>query len=167
MIEDIRALTAQLAADPTSLVFLRLGEALRQRGQLEAAQKVALTGLSRYPHLPDAHDLYARILADRHDYANAFDEWDMVLRIAPSHVGANKGIGFLYYRAGDRENAVHHLQLALAADPGDDGLRTAIDRLGGGGEVWDTPEARRAKLPSPCRPAAHRRPIPSSASKEV
>lgn len=141
MIEDIRALTAQLAADPTSLVFLRLGEALRQRGQLDAAQKVVLSGLSRYPHLPDAHDLYARILADRHDYASAFDEWDIVLRIAPSHVGANKGIGFLYYRAGDRESAVHHLKLALAADPGDDGLRAAVERVGGGGEVWDAPEA--------------------------
>ena len=140
MIEDIRALTAQLAADPTSLVFLRLGEALRQRGQLDAAQKVVLSGLSRYPHLPDAHDLYARILADRHDYANAFDEWDTVLRIAPNHVGANKGIGFLYYRAGDRENAVRHLKLALAADQGDEGLRAAIERVGGGGEVWDAAE---------------------------
>ena len=147
MIEDIRALTAQLAADPTSLVFLRLGEALRQRGQLDAAQKVVLSGLSRYPHLPDAHDLYARILADRHDYASAFDEWDITLRIAPNHVGANKGIGFLYYRAGDRDNAVHHLKLALAADPGDEGLRSAVERVGGGGEVWDGTEEAPASLP--------------------
>jgi tetratricopeptide (TPR) repeat protein len=139
VIEDIRALTAQLAADPTSLVFLRLGEALRQRGQFDAAAKVALSGLGRYPHLPDAHDLYARVLADNHDYANAFDEWDTVLRLSPNHVGANKGIGFLYYRAGDTENAVHHLKLALAADPGDEGLRAAIERVGGGGEVWDSP----------------------------
>ena len=40
-IEDIRVLTSQLAADPSSLVFLPLGEALRRRGQLEAAEKIA------------------------------------------------------------------------------------------------------------------------------
>ncbi|HMV33599.1 MAG TPA: hypothetical protein PKA50_15880, partial [Gemmatimonadales bacterium] len=91
MTEDIRALSAQYAADPSSLVFLRLGEGLRHRGQLDAALKVALAGLNRYPHLPDAHDLYARILADRRDYASAFDEWDTVLRLAPHHVGAHKG----------------------------------------------------------------------------
>ena len=39
MSDDIRALTAQLAADPASLVFLPLGEALRRRGQLDSAQK--------------------------------------------------------------------------------------------------------------------------------
>src|SRR5256885_3893482 len=49
-----------------------------------------LTGLERHPHLADAHDLYARILADKHDFERAFDEWDMALRVAPDHVGALK-----------------------------------------------------------------------------
>lgn len=139
MTEDIRALTAQYAADPTSLVFLRLGEGLRQRGQLDAALKVAVSGLSRYPHLPDAHDLYARILTDRHDYASAFDEWDTVLRLAPHHIGAHKGIGFLYHRAGDREQALHHLRVAADLDPGDTGLRQAVERVAGGQQVWEMP----------------------------
>jgi tetratricopeptide (TPR) repeat protein len=136
--EDIRALSAQYAADPSSLVFLRLAEALRQRAQFDAALKVALAGLSRYPHLPDAHDLYARILTDRQDFATAFDEWDTVLRLAPNHVGAHKGIGFLYYRAGEPEHALYHLRLAAQLDPADEGLRRAVERVGGGREVWDT-----------------------------
>jgi tetratricopeptide (TPR) repeat protein len=137
--EDIRSLSAQYAADPASLVFLRLAEALRQRRQLDAAVKVALQGLTRYPHLPDAHDLYARILADRHDYASAFDEWDMVLRLAPGHLGAHKGIGFLYYRAGEPEHALYHLRLAAEQDPGDAGLHAAVERVAGGREIWDAP----------------------------
>jgi tetratricopeptide (TPR) repeat protein len=137
--EDIRALSAQYAADPSSLVFLRLGEALRQRGQLDAATKVALGGLSRYPHLPDAHDLYARVLTDRHDFASAFDEWDTVLRLTPHHIGAHKGIGFLYYRAGEPEHALYHLRVAAELDPGDAGLRRAVERVAGGREIWDTP----------------------------
>lgn len=139
MTEDIRALSAQYAADPSSLVFLRLGEGLRHRGQLDAALKVALAGLNRYPHLPDAHDLYARILADRRDYASAFDEWDTVLRLAPHHIGAHKGIGFLYYRAGEREQALYHLRIAASLDPDDLGLRHAVERVGGGAEIWDMP----------------------------
>lgn len=127
--EDIRALTAALAADPTSLVFLTLGEALRRRGQFDAAQKVALQGLSRYPHLPGAHDLYARILTDRADYERAFDEWDMTLRLDPEHVGALKGIGFLYFQAGDVANALQHIQAAAAACPDDEGLHQALDRV--------------------------------------
>ena len=40
MTDDIRALTARLADEPSSLAFLELGEALRRRGQLEAAYKL-------------------------------------------------------------------------------------------------------------------------------
>ena len=64
MSDEIRALTARLADEPTSLAFLELGEALRRRGQYDAAAKVARGGLSRYPGLADAHDLLARILSD-------------------------------------------------------------------------------------------------------
>lgn len=139
MTEDIRSLSAQYAADPSSLIFLRLAEALRLRAQLDAALKVARSGLSRYPHLPDAHDLHARILTDSRDFASAFDEWDMALRLSPHHVGAHKGIGFLYYRAGEPEHALYHLRLAAQLDPHDEGLRKAVERVGGGAEVWNRP----------------------------
>ena len=82
----------QLAQDPGSLVFLRLGELLRRKGQLDHGLRVAIAGLERHPHNADAHDLYARLLADKHDFERAFDEWDMALRIAPNHTGALKGL---------------------------------------------------------------------------
>jgi len=129
MSDDIRTLTAELAADPSSLVFLRLGEALRQRGLLQAAAKVAVAGLIRYPHHPGAHDLYAHILADGGDYERAFDEWDMALRLDPTSPGALKGIGYLYHRAGDHTRALEHLAAAAAAAPEDEGLQAAISRL--------------------------------------
>lgn len=147
MIEDTRALTAQLAADPSSLVFLALGETLRRRGQLDAAQKVALAGLSHYPHLPDAHDLYARILCDRGDFERAFDEWDMALRLDPELVGALKGIGFLYFRAGGYANALQHLQAGVTVAPGDEGLVEAITR------VQEAAALARGRAPSAAQPA--------------
>jgi len=119
MSDDVKSLSGELARDPQSLVFLRLGELLRQRRQFDTATRVALHGLERHAHLADAHDLYARILADRHDYEHAFDEWDMTLRIAPHHTGALKGLAFLYFKVGDLTQAEAHLQAAHRIAPDD------------------------------------------------
>lgn len=129
MTDDIRTLTARVADEPTSLAFLELAEALRRRGQLEAAVKVARGGLSRYPGLADAHDLMARILSDQGDLAGAFDAWADALRIDPMRTGALKGIAFLYFRAGDVAAAVEHLQRAAEADPDDVSIAQALARV--------------------------------------
>lgn len=143
--EEIKRLSAQLAQDPQSLVFLRLGELLRRRGQLDAAHRVALNGLERHSHLADAHDLYARILADKHDYERAFDEWDMTLRIAPTHTGALKGLAFLYFKVGDIAQAVAHLESAQRVAPDDHGVTQALALAQGG----DARAAGRGLHPAP------------------
>ena len=115
-------------------MFLRLGEALRRKGQLEAALRVAMNGLDRHPHLADAHDLYARILTDKHDYERAFDEWDMAVRIAPHHTGALKGLAFLYFKVGDIAQAEAHLAAAKRVEPDDPSIDQAFAMIRGGGK---------------------------------
>jgi len=149
MADDIRALSAQLAQDPQSLVFLRLGEALRRKGQLEAALRVAMNGLERHPHLADAHDLYARILTDKHDYERAFDEWDMAVRIAPHHTGALKGLAFLYFKVGDIEQAEAHLAAAKRVEPDDPSLEQAFEMIRGGHKAPAAEPADSSAAPSP------------------
>jgi tetratricopeptide (TPR) repeat protein len=129
VIDDIRGLTARLADEPGSLAFLELAEALRRRGQLDAAHKVARGGLARYPGLADAHDLMARILSDEGDLAGAFDAWASALQLDPMRVNALKGIAFLYYRAGETSAALEHLQRALEVEPDDPSIRQAIARI--------------------------------------
>jgi len=163
MPDDIKALSAQLAQDPASLVFLRLGELLRQRGQLDAAHRVALTGLERHPHLADAHDLYARVLADKRDYERAFDEWDMALRIAPGHLGALKGLAFLYFKVGDVAQARAHLEAALRAAPDDPSLVQAVTLVRGGQAAAAASElAKERTPPPPLTPAAAHAPLEES-----
>jgi tetratricopeptide (TPR) repeat protein len=161
MAEDIRALSAQLAQDPQSLVFLRLGEALRRKGQLDAAMRVAVNGLERHPHLADAHDLYARILTDKHDYERAFDEWDMAVRIAPHHTGALKGLAYLYFKVGDLEQAEAHLEQARIVAPDDPSIDPAIAMMRKG-TAPPAPEPSDASTaaPSPPPPAAAHAPTP-------
>lgn len=129
MNDDIRTLTRQLADDPASLAFLDLAELLRRRGQLDAALTVAANGLGRYGDLADAHALHARILAERGDGDAAFDGWMSALQLDVSHQGAHRGLGFLYYRAGDLPRALRHLEFAAQSSPGDQGLRAAIERV--------------------------------------
>lgn len=129
MTDDIGAMTAQLAQDPTSLVSLSLAEALRKRGQLEAALTVALRGVARYPEVADAHDLVARIRSDRGEGDAAFDAWTTVLRLAPDHLGAHKGLAFLSYRAGDLKRSLKHLTRALELAPTEAGLAKAVERV--------------------------------------
>ena len=155
MSDDIRALSAQLAQDPQSLVFLRLGEALRRKGQLDAALRVATIGLERHPHLADAHDLYARILTDKHDYERAFDEWDMAVRIAPNHTGALKGLAFLYFKVGDIMQAEGYLELARKVEPDDPSIDQAFEMIRGGGTAPAAPSPPPAPAAaSPAAPAA-------------
>lgn len=129
MSDDIRTMTAELAANVGSLVFLELAEALRRRGQYEAAYKIARTGIIRYPELVAAYELCARIQVDQGRVEDAFESWADALRIDPENAGAHKGIGFLYHRAGDAARAVEHLERAAVADPGDRGIRTALARV--------------------------------------
>ena len=149
MAEDIRALSAQLAQDPHSLVFLRLGEALRRKGQLEAALRVAMNGLERHPHLADAHDLYARVLTDKHDYERAFDEWDMAVRIAPNHTGALKGLAFLYFKVGDLAQAEAHLEAARKVEPDDPSIEQAIAMMRSGVAPPEPEAAASSAAPAP------------------
>jgi tetratricopeptide (TPR) repeat protein len=148
MAEDVKSLSTELARDPQSLVFLRLGELLRKKGQHDAAQRVAVQGLQRHPHLADAHDLYARILADRHDYERAFDEWDMALRIAPAHTGALKGLAFLYFKVGDLAQAEAHLLTAKEATPDDPSIDQALALVRG-----RETEVAASAAPAPAPPA--------------
>lgn len=126
MADDIERMTAQLARDPMSPVFLELGEALRRRGRLEAAVRIALKGVEQHPDLLDAHDLYARVLADVGDFARAREMWSGVLEREPRHLGALKGLGFLCFWAGDLDTALEHLEDALATNPADQSVVQAL-----------------------------------------
>jgi len=120
MADDVRRWSDELARDPVSLVFLPLGETLRRQGQLDLALKIAMRGLERHSHNADAHDLLARIAVDRGELQRAFDEWDMVLRLTPDHIGALKGMAFVRFQQGNTPEAEQYLQQAAQRGGGGD-----------------------------------------------
>ena len=126
MPDEIRRLSEALARDPASPVYLQLGEALRRTGQLDLALKVALRGLERHPHEADAHDLLARVAVDRGELERAFDEWDVVRRLAPDHLGARKGMGYVLFKQGRFAEAQTYLSEAAELDAEDETVATAL-----------------------------------------
>jgi predicted regulator of Ras-like GTPase activity (Roadblock/LC7/MglB family) len=129
MSDDVSRLSDELARDPGSRVFVPLGEALRKQGQLDLALKVTVRGLERHPHFADAHDLLARIAVDRGEMERAFDEWDMVLRLTPGHLGALRGMGFVCFQQGRLAEAEQYLSAAVAAGDTDEGLALALSNV--------------------------------------
>ena len=126
MTDHVRVWSDELARDPSSLVFLPLAETLRRRGQLELARKVAVRGLERHPHNAEAHDQLARILADAGDLPAAFDEWAVVLRLVPGHVGAIKGMAFIRFQQGELVEAERLLLEAQEQQRDDGDISAAI-----------------------------------------
>ena len=149
MADEIRRLSEELARDPASPVYLQLGEALRRGGQLDLALKVALRGLERHPHDADAHDLLARIAVDRDELERAFDEWDVVRRIAPEHLGARKGMGYVLFKQGRFAEAEAYLSEASTLDGEDETVATALAmvraRLKGGGGAGGADSVQRPR----------------------
>ena len=136
MADDVRRWSDELARDPASLVFLPLGETLRRQGQLDLALKIATRGLERHSHNADAHDLLARIAVDRGELQRAFDEWDVVLRLTPEHIGALKGMAFVRFQQGNTEEAEQYLR--RAALRGDDTeVEAALRNMRAGREMRD------------------------------
>ncbi len=169
MTDDIRSMSVALAADPGDLVFLDLAEALRRRGQLAAALKVATAGSARHPGLADARDLCARIHSDLGDGESAFDAWLEALQLDPAHLGAHKGLGFLYYRAGDLPRALRHLELAAASAP-EAGLDIAIARVRAAidaGPAAGAAPAERGDAAAPVAPAGPPEPAAAPASRSA
>lgn len=83
------------------------------------ALRVSLRGLERHAGNCDAHDLIARIYADLGEFDRALQSWDAVLRLAPRHLGARKGKGFVLFKQGRWSEAESEL-LAVAEQGGED-----------------------------------------------
>jgi len=155
MSDEIRRLSDDLARDPSSLVFMRLADALRRAGQLDVALHVAVRGLERHPYLADAHDVLARIYADRGDLERAADEWAMTLRLDPAHGPARLGLGFVDYRRGDLESAERRLAAASGGDADASvaaalaHVRGALSMRLGNGTAVAAPAVERAFAPLP------------------
>jgi len=159
-VDDIHAMSETLAADPGSLVFLPLAEALLARGDLARAARVAQRGATRHAGRLDAYDLVARIALAQGDEAKAEESWIAVLHLDPDFGTAHRGLGLVRYRQGQLDEAHQHLAYAAHLDPDDEAVRVALDAVkgvlahrDGAGAHARADQAEQREVPAPTRHA--------------
>jgi predicted regulator of Ras-like GTPase activity (Roadblock/LC7/MglB family) len=82
--DDIRRWSNDLATDPQSLAFADLAEALRQQGDLETAERLAVRGLERHPNHAPALSVLARVAEARGDLNAASAYWERARQHNPT-----------------------------------------------------------------------------------
>lgn len=116
----------EVARDPGSPAFLPLAEVYRREGRLDVARRLCVRGLERRPEHVEAHALLGRLYREQGQLDKAFDEWDIALSLDPQHQGARRAIGYLCLERREWSGAVRHLEAALAQEPGDARLGSAL-----------------------------------------
>lgn len=123
---QVRRWQEAVAADPASPAFLPLAEVYRREGRSAVARRLCIRGLERNPEHVEAHFLLGRLFREAGELDEAFDEWDIALRLDPQHRAARRAMGYLCLERRDWQAAVRHLEHAAAAEPADQRLSSAL-----------------------------------------
>ena len=123
---DLQRWSEDVARDPASLSFLPLARSYRKQGRRDVALKLCLRGLEQHPTHVEGHALLAMLYFEGGQRAKAYDEWSMVLRLAPNNFEALRGMGFYHLEQGDDLAALRSLQRATALKPSDLSVQEAL-----------------------------------------
>src|SRR5437660_9580359 len=115
----IRRHEERLARDPTSLAFAQLADLYRKAGRTRDAVALCRNGLTRYPHYTTARLILAKALVADGQLAPAQVELDAILEASPKDVQCHRLAAEIQRRLGHVDEAVRHLEAAVALDPSD------------------------------------------------
>jgi tetratricopeptide (TPR) repeat protein len=115
----IRRQEERLARDPASLAFAQLADLYRKAGRTRDAIALCRNGLTRYPHYTTARLILAKALVADGQLAPAQVELEAILEMSPKDVQCHRLAAEIQRRLGHIDEAVRHLEAAVALDPGD------------------------------------------------
>ncbi len=115
----IRRQEERLARDPASLAFAQLADLYRKAGRTRDAVALCRNGLTRYPHYATARLILAKALVADGQLAPAQVELEAILEVSPKDVQSHRLAAEVQRRLGHIDEAVRHLEAAIALDPTD------------------------------------------------
>lgn len=115
----IRRQEERLARDPASLAFAQLADLYRKAGRTRDAVALCRNGLARYPHYTTARLILAKALVADGQLAPAQVELEAILEASPKDVQCHRLAAEIQRRLGHIDDAVRHLDAAVALDPSD------------------------------------------------
>jgi tetratricopeptide (TPR) repeat protein len=99
------------------LAHINLGEALREKGDIDEAIRQYEEAVRLAPRFPDAHDNLGVALARKGQIDEAIRQYQEALRLNPSHANAHYNLGNALGKKGQSEEAIRQYQEALRVKP--------------------------------------------------
>src|SRR5262249_52646796 len=115
----IRRQEERLARDPASLAFAQLADLYRKAGRTRDAVALGRNGLTRHPNSTPARLNLAKALVADGQLAPAQAELEAILETTPKDVQCHRLAAEIQRRLGHIDEAVRHLEAAVALDPSD------------------------------------------------
>jgi tetratricopeptide (TPR) repeat protein len=115
----IRRQEERLARDPASLAFAQLADLYRKAGRTRDAVALCRNGLARYPHYTTARLILAKALVADGQLGPAQVELEAILEVSPKDAQSHRLAAEIQRRLGHIDEAVTHLEAAIALDPSD------------------------------------------------
>jgi len=115
----IRRQEERLARDPASLAFAQLADLYRKAGRTRDAVALCRNGLARYPHYTTARLILAKALVADGQLAPAQVELEAILEVSPEDAQSHRLAAEIQRRLGHIDEAVRHLEAAIALDSSD------------------------------------------------
>lgn len=177
----IEDLEQKLNQNPDSLVFSRIADGYRKRGDLGEAVNVCKEGISRHPDYVTGHIVLGRCYAEQESLKEAVEEFTRVCLIDRRNPMALKMMADIFAQQGMEEKAGDLYNYLLRMDPENAALKTLAAQYEGSGQsslfdilgIAGTPPAK-ATPPAPPVPQASRQvpegtvvETPSSGNGEV
>lgn len=129
LVAAVRRHEERLQRDPTSLVFAQLADLYRKAGRTGEAVSLCREGLARYPHYTTARLILAKALVTQGDFEAALAELTAIQQVSPRDVQSHRLAAEIQRRLGRLDQAVSHLETAIALDPGDRESRSLLALL--------------------------------------
>ncbi len=125
-IEDLRR---RVELDPASIAFAQLAEEYRRSGQFQDAIDTCRKGLAVHDGYVSARVTLGRALLQAGQLAEARQELDRVLAVAPENLAAIRGLAEVHQRSGALKDALIQFQSAHLLAPNDPDIERRLETL--------------------------------------
>lgn len=163
---EIARLSALLARDPNSKLFMPLAEEYIKAGMAEEAVMTLEDGLKANPYYMSARVLLGKAYLEKGDLDSARAQFEQVVKTVPDNLFAHRKLGDIYKILGDRENAIRSYRMITLLSPKDEEAKRLLAELESGAPMTPPPAPETAAVEKEAEPVATPSPVQEAAEPE-
>jgi tetratricopeptide (TPR) repeat protein len=118
-----------LENDPNSQVFAILAEAMRQRGQLKEAEKIARYGVQRHPKFSGGFLILGKILSDQKRFDEGFLILQKVVELDSQNLLGYQCLGDICLQTARPKEALKYYKMVLFLNPQSEKAQRVVQKL--------------------------------------